>query len=218
MLFRSIAAEACADSGRSQPDSTKHNQETKHNQKGTTVLATLPAPVRGRSPARTAYRLDPDRTVVDVTARQFWTHRVRARIPVECGQLILDRKDPMARWVRVDLSAALISTGLAARDEALRGPEMLDSASHPLIRFESVVTEQSGPERFQVEGDLYIRDRVVQLVLRVRVVELSSERVLIGADGSLRWADLNLGWGSRLERSGLLGRTLTVSLAAEFVA
>lgn len=182
------------------------------------MLGTLPAPSRGRLPARTAYRLDPGRTVVDVTARQFWTHRVRARIPAESGQLTLDRKDPMASWVRVDLSASLISTGLAARDAALRGPEVLDSAHHPLIRFESAVTEQSGPDRYAVEGDLYIRDRMVAMVLRVRAIEISHERVVVAADARLNWVDLNLGWGSRLERSGLLGRSLVVSLAAEFVA
>ena len=182
------------------------------------MLATMPAPARSRLPARSAYRLDPSRSVVDVSARQFWAHRVRARIPAESGQLVLDRKDLRASWVRVDLSAALISTGLAARDDALRSPEVLDCANHPLVRFESTATEVTGDGRFQVEGDLYIKGQVAPLVLSVRAVEVSTERVLVAAEGRLSWFDLNLGWDSALERTGLLGRTLNISLAAEFAS
>ena len=180
------------------------------------MLATMPAPVRSGLPAPGAYRLDPSRSVVDVSVRQFWAHQVRARIPAGSGQLVVDRKDPLASWVRVDLSAALMSTGLAARDDALRGPEVLDCANHPWIRFESTATEQTGDARFRVEGDLYIRGRVAPLVLLVRALEITAERILVAGEGSLRWAALNLGWQSALERSGLLGRTLNISLAAEF--
>lgn len=182
------------------------------------MLATLPAPARSSSRSRRAYRLEPSRSVVDVTTRLFWAHQVRARIPADSGQMMVDRKSPSASWVRVDLSAALISTGLAARDEALRGPDMLDCANHPLIRFESALTEVVGNGRFQVEGDLYVRDRVVPLVLLVRPVTVTDERVVVAAEGRLSWSDLSLGWDSALERSGLLGRVVSVSLAAEFVA
>lgn len=167
-------------------------------------------------PAPGTYRLDPSRSVVDVTIRQFWAHRIRARIPAESGQLIVNRKDPLASWVRVDLCAGLISTGLAARDEALRGPEVLDCANHPWIRFESTATEVVGEGRWQVDGDLYVQGRIAPLALTARAVEITDERIVVAAEGSLRWSELNLGWESVLERSGLLGRTLNVFLAAEF--
>ena len=43
-------------------------------------------------------------------------------------------------------------------------------------------------------------------------------RVLVAAEGRLSWFDLNRGWDSALERTGLLGRTLNISLAAEFAS
>ena len=179
-----------------------------------TVMPVLPAT---DLPPPGSYRLDPRRCVVDATTRQMLVSSVRARFTAHAGRLEVSARDPLASWVRIDLDSGSARTGLAARDEALRGPEILDAAAHPWIRFESALVSDLGPRRFQVEGDLYIRDRVVPLSVVARLTDSPPGRVLVAAEGTLSWRSLGLGWGSILERAGLLGDKLTVSAAAEFV-
>ena len=170
-----------------------------------------------RIPLPGVYRLDPGRCVVDATARQPWLTSVHARMTAESGQLVIDH-DPLASWVRVDLRAGSLTTGLTQRDDALRGPSVLDAAAFPLVRFESALVSPRNPGRFSVEGDLYVRDRVVSVTVQARLAEVSPSRVLVAATGRISWRALGLGWGSTLERAGMVGDRIVVTVAAEFAA
>ena len=168
-------------------------------------------------PLPNVYRLDPTRCVVDAAARQPWLASVHGRVAAESGQLVIDR-DPLASWVRVDLRASSLTTGKTQLDQALTGPSVLDAASFPLVRFESALVSPLEAGRFAVEGDLYIRDRVVTVTVRARMVEVSPNRVRVAATGRISWRALGLGWNSALERAGMVGGRIVISAAAEFVA
>ena len=163
------------------------------------------------------YRLDPQRCVVDATARQPWLTMVHGRMTAESGLLVIDR-DPLDSWVRVDLRAGSLTTGLTQRDQALRGPSVLDAASFPLVRFESALVSYRATGRYGVEGDLYVRDQVVGVTVETRLADVSPNRVRVAATASLSWRSLGLGWGSALERAGMVGDRIVVSAAAEFTA
>ena len=190
-------------------------------EKGRQQLATQALKVREERPAHLprpgTYWLDAERCVVDATARQPWLSTARARFTVESGRLVVER-DPLASWVQVDLQAGSLSTGLAARDEALLGPAGLDAANFPLIRFESAVLKHREGMRFEVEADLYIRDRTVPVSVQARLADVGPGRVRVAATGTVSWRALGLGWDSTMERIGVLGGRITVAAAAEFVA
>ena len=183
-------------------------------------MATLAVPVREhRNPPSAppgTYRLDPRRCVVDATTRQPWMTALRGRLRAGSGQLVVER-DPLDSWVQVDLVAGSLTTGLAQRDQALRGPAVLDVATYPWIRFESTLVTPGDHGRLDVDGDLYLGDRVVPVCVHARLVDAPPERIRVAATATLSWRSLGLGWGSAVERAGMLGDRISVDVSAEFV-
>jgi len=152
---------------------------------------------------------------VDVTARQPWLTAVRGRLTAGSGRLVV-QQDLLDSWVRVDLVAGSLSTGLGPRDAALKGPDVLDAESHPWIRFESTLVSPHDDGRFLAEADLYVRDHVVPVVAQIRPVDVTPDRIRVAVTATLSWRALGLGWGSTIERMGMLGDRISVVVAAEF--
>jgi len=104
------------------------------------------------------------------------------------GMLTIDADDPTASWVRVDLDAESIDTGLPARDESLRSSDFLAAVEFPVIRFESTDVTPVAAGRLRVDGDLYVRDRVGPLTLTARLDHASARH-----QGVHAWLGLDAG-------------------------
>ncbi|HLH24986.1 MAG TPA: YceI family protein [Chloroflexota bacterium] len=64
--------------------------------------------------------------------------------------------DDPSRWtVAATIDAASIDSGLARRDDVLRGPDYLDAERYPTLTFQSARVERQG-DRYRVAGDLTI--------------------------------------------------------------
>jgi polyisoprenoid-binding protein YceI len=173
----------------------------------------------GAVPRSGTYSLDPDHCAVELSARHRVAQTVRARVAPLGGELHMDATDLAASSVWIDLDADSFTTGHAARDEVMKGPELFDVDRFPFIRFESRSVSESDPGRLKVTGDLYIRDQVGEVNLDVRLLSTDESRVTWLASAALRRSAFGLRWADRFERLGLLvGDLVKVRLGVEFAA
>ena len=165
------------------------------------------------------YRLVPEHCAAEFSVRHMMMKTTRGRFLADGGQLVVDSDDPLASWVRVDLDAGSFRSGSAERDAVIAGTEFLDAEHHPVIRFESTWVDEVGDGRFDVRGDLYVRDMVAQIELDARLVTVDDRRVAFAATGSLSRREFGLRWSDSIETLGLaVSDTVKLQLAAEFAS
>lgn len=172
-----------------------------------------------RVPEAGKYRLRTDRCLAEFSVKHMMVKTARGRFAATVGELVVDKKDPLASWVRIDLNAASFSTGTPEHDEVMCGPDFLDVANFPLIRFESTFVAELAAGRFLVSGDLYVKDLVREVELESRLVEIGNRRVAFEGSTVLSRSDFGLTWRTAIEAAGVvIADTVKVTVAAEFQA
>jgi polyisoprenoid-binding protein YceI len=116
------------------------------------ILAVTPLP----SLARTAhYRLDPANSDVGF-AWDFGQDEVKGHMPVESADLVIDFSDVSRSKVNVAVNANGAEAGFPFASQAMKGPKVLDTANHPLIRFTSTKVTKQG-DKARIDGLITIR-------------------------------------------------------------
>ena len=107
------------------------------------------------------------------------------------------------------VKVASIDTGNADRDEHLRSPDFFDADRYPEATFVSTRVEHVEGGRFEVTGDLTIKDTTREVTMGV-TVEGSGEdpwgnqRVAVSVRGEIDRTDFGLTWQQKLASGGLL--------------
>jgi len=91
-----------------------------------------------------------------------------------------DAADLAAARVRVTVGTASAATGERRRDEAMTGPDWLDSARVPEAVFESEGFRALGGDRFETTGTLRLRDGVRPVTLAFTLAVEGDEARAIG--------------------------------------
>ena len=99
------------------------------------------------------------------------------------GSIEVDRAHPERSTVNVSIDAASIDTGIAKRDEHLRG-ELFDVAQFPKITFKSRQVKQKGAQSGEISGDLTMHGVTRPITLSVQLV---SDLASLENDGATRW-------------------------------
>ncbi|MBE1283965.1 MAG: YceI family protein [Rhodobacteraceae bacterium] len=96
--------------------------------------------------------------------------RQRGTMPVKSAEIEIDPANLARTRVTVVMDVARARTGLAFATQAMLGPEVLDAARFPTIRFRSTTVTLGRDQRLsngaQLAGDLTLRD--VTLPIRLR--------------------------------------------------
>jgi len=156
------------------------------------------------APALGAYRIEPgESTIAFVTRHFFGLGPVRGTFALREG--VVQVADPLeTSLVRATIDARSFDTGLAARDNAVRSAQYLDTDAHPDITFVA-----NGVAESQVlRGTLTVRGRTAPLDVRVDEVRVLGHRLQLRAGAEVdRYA-----WGVTAMK-GMTGRRLRFSLA-----
>ncbi|HYJ04597.1 MAG TPA: YceI family protein [Chthoniobacterales bacterium] len=130
------------------------------------------------------------------------------------GTIEVDREHPEQSTVTVTIDAASIDTGIAKRDDHLRG-ELFDVARYPEITFRSRRVKQTGAKTGEIAGELTMHGVTRAITLQV---QLLSDPEGLGQNPTSRWRATT----APLKRSqfGLVfsKSAETVSMIAEDVA
>lgn len=161
----------------------------------TAFLVSLALPVSALE-----YAIDPEHTYASFEIDHLGFSTQRGQFNGSSGSLEFD---PEARSGKVDIriDVASLDTGLAARDEVLRGADWFNARDYPdlLFRSQRFVFEQDKP--VAVEGTLVMLGVVKPLRLEISRfkcgLNLASRKRVCGADaqGSLRRSDFGLNNG-----------------------
>lgn len=85
------------------------------------------------------------------------------------GTIEVDREHPEQSTVAVTIDAASIDTGIAKRDDHLRG-ELFNVAKYPEITFKSRRVKQTGANTGEIAGDLTMRGVTRAITLQVQLI------------------------------------------------
>lgn len=111
-----------------------------------------------------SYAIDPTHSFVNFEVAHFGTSTSRGRFERTRGSVWLDRAGRTGR-VEIAITTASVSTGVAALDSHLRGPECLASEAWPSATFVAERFTFTGDAVTAVEGELSLRGRTLPLTL-----------------------------------------------------
>ena len=174
----------------------------------------------------TTWTLDPPHSSVEFSVKHMMMTTVRGRFNEISSTLTATEQHPEGCSVTADINAASIDTGAADRDMHLRAPEFLDVEKYPRITFRSKrIGGQFAKEgdRFQVTGDLTIRDTTMEVTLDCvydgrGADPWGKERAGFSAHTEIDRRDWGLKWNQTIETGGVLvANKVTIDVEAQFV-
>jgi polyisoprenoid-binding protein YceI len=124
--------------------------------------------ISGSAQAAESFKIDPARSTIAFKVRHM-LGTAKGKFGKFNGTIVADRENPAQSSVSVTINAASIDTGIAKRDEHLRG-ELFDVAKYPEITFKSRRVKQTGANAGEITGDLTMRGVTRSIVLSVQLV------------------------------------------------
>jgi polyisoprenoid-binding protein YceI len=115
-------------------------------------------PVEGQLvPVAGVWTIDPGHSSLAFEARHMVHTRMRGRFRSFSGELHID-DEPAKSWAEVTIDAASLDTTNDAADESLKGEKFLDVERFPTLKYRSREVRHVEGNRWQMDGDLTIRD------------------------------------------------------------
>ncbi len=137
--------------------------------------------------------------------------------------LQFDPNDLSTLKATVTIRVASINTGVARRDNHLRSPDFFDVEKYPEIRFVSKEVRNIQGNKFQLVGDLTIKEVTKEVVLDVEFLGTAQgmqgeRRAAFTARGTIDRFDYGLKWNRLTEAGGVVvGREVTLLIDVEAV-
>lgn len=101
----------------------------------------------------TAWTPDPAHSEVDFAVRHMQLTTVHGRMGKVSGTIQMNDADPTKSSIQITIDVAGIDTGVAARDNDLRGANFFDTAQYPTATFTSTSIAKNG-SGYTVNGNL----------------------------------------------------------------
>jgi polyisoprenoid-binding protein YceI len=161
----------------------------------------------------TTWQLDPAHSSVEFSVKHMMMTTVRGRFKSVQATLRGDRDHPEDAGVEARLEVGSIDTGVEDRDAHLRSADFFDADTHPEITFSSSSIVGDPPknegDRFQVVGDLEIRDTSMEVTLDCEYEGRGTDpwgktRAGFTFRTELDRSDWGLKWNQVLETGGVL--------------
>lgn len=170
-----------------------------------------------------SWTIDPAHTQIEFSVKHMMIAAVRGRFTKFNGTLKVNDADLLKSSVEGSVEAASLDTHDPNRDAHLRSPDFFDAEKYPMLSFRGTRITPKGDDRYQVAGDLTIKD-----VTREVVFEVTNEGHSKDPWGNQRWGltaqttinrkEYGLNWNVALETGGwLVGDQIKVNVDLELV-
>jgi polyisoprenoid-binding protein YceI len=182
----------------------------------TRIYAGLTIPTAG------TFALDPAHTRVGFVARHLMVSKVRGSFTQVSGEITI-AEDPLASNVTVRIPAASIDTGVPDRDNHLRSGDFLEVEKYPELTFRSSGLTQPAGDKFQLVGELTVRDVTREVTLDVEFEGLATspwgqEVIGFSASTEIDREEFGITWNQALEAGGVLvGKKVKLEIEAEAI-
>ena len=182
------------------------------------ALASRPAPL-----ATERFGVDPTHASAQFKVRHLMVSYVRGELGPVSGQVELTPDDLTRSKVQVQIDVRGIDTRNADRDGHLKSADFFDVERFPRATFASTRIEARGDGRFDVTGDLTLRDVTRPVTLAVELTEPIADpwgnvKRGVSATARIDRKDFGLNWNSTLEAGGVLvGDQVDIAIEVELV-
>lgn len=167
-------------------------------------------------PSAGTYTFDQEHSGIDFLGTHMFT-KTRGRFLRFSGRVVIGETLD-ASSVEATIEAASLKTSLEQRDSHLRSGDFLNVDVFPSIVFRSTAVRHVAGSRFELDGDLTIKDITNPVSLRGEYLGAGidpSGRTSVGftAVTSFEREDWDMTWNAAIETGGfLVGRTVTVEV------
>ncbi len=169
------------------------------------------------------WKIDPTHTHAEFGVRHLMISTVKGHFTDVAGTVVVEDADPTTAQVDVTIGVTSIDTRVEPRDQHLRSADFFDAERFPTITFRSTKVERVGDERYEVTGDLTIRDVTRPVTLDVEGLggvrdPWGNERAGYTATARVDRKDFGLNWNQALETGGfVVGDEVKLGLEVELV-
>jgi polyisoprenoid-binding protein YceI len=190
---------------------------------GLSAFASAPAteslPLPSLAPTTPAsFTIDKAHSSVGFRIRHLGLSNVRGTFSEYDASVRLDPADLRTLQVTATIQVASINTENTRRDDHLRSDDFFEAERFPTMRFVSTGVRSVDGDRFELEGDLTIRDVTRRVVLDGELVGVGTgprgdQRVGIEATTTIDRHDFGLTWNRVTEAGGVVAaREVQISL------
>jgi len=171
-----------------------------------------------------SWRIDPLHSAAFFSVRHLMISTVRGQFNGINGAVRYDPKRPTDAAVDATIDCRTLNTGVAKRDEQMRGPDFFDTRLYPVMKFRSKRVEVSGPGKLKITGDLTINAITRSVVLDVdgpsQPVKDAQGREKIGLSAAtkINRKDYGITWNEILETGGVaVADEVSISMDVELI-
>ena len=167
------------------------------------------------------WKLDTAHSAVEFSVRHMMVSTVKGNFKEFSVDLNLDPEDLVKSSAKAVIQAASIDTREPARNGHLTSADFFEVEKYPEITYQSRSVKALGGDRYQVEGDLTVKDvtRPVALEVAFLGVHTSPQGAKVAgfeASTKISRKDFGLNWNVALETGGVLvGDEIKISLDIE---
>ncbi|WP_328393447.1 YceI family protein [Nocardia sp. NBC_00416] len=155
------------------------------------------------------YTLDPTHTRIGFVTRHAMVTKVRGSFNEFSGSAYFDGDNPANSSGEVTIQVASIDTRNEDRDKHLRSLDFLGLDEYPAITFRTTAITPTGPEAFDVTGDLTIKGVTRSVTVPFTFEGQANDpfgNIRVGFEGSttVNRKDFGITWNAALETGGVL--------------
>jgi polyisoprenoid-binding protein YceI len=155
------------------------------------------------------YVIDPVHSRMGFSARHAMVAKVRGGFGEFEGTAELDGDNPAASKVDVTIQAASFDSGVQMRDDHVKSADFLDVENYPTLTFTSTDIKVTGPDTFDLTGDLTIKDQTHPITIPFSYIGTAKDpygNVRSGFEGetTINRKDFGIVWNAALETGGVL--------------
>src|SRR5579864_4405643 len=170
------------------------------------------------------YQIDPAHSAAQFKVRHMMIANVKGEFTKVSGTVTADPSNPSATQIQAVIDASSISTRDEQRDGHLKSADFFDVAKFPSIAFQSSKVAPTGPDSFEVVGDLTIHGVTQPVTLTVEEVTPEAKdpwgnsRRGATAKTKVNRKDFGLQWNVALEAGGfLVGDDIEITIDVELI-
>ena len=155
------------------------------------------------------YVIDVAHSRIGFSARHAMVTKVRGGFSQFEGTAKLNGDDPAGSNVNVTIQAASFDSGVQMRDDHVKSGDFLDVETYPTLSFASTDVHVTGPDSFDVTGNLTIKDQTHPITIPFSYVGTAKDpfgNVRSGFEGetTINRKDYGILWNAALETGGVL--------------
>jgi len=155
------------------------------------------------------YVIDAVHSRIGFSARHAMVTKVRGGFSQFEGTAQLNGENPDGSNVNISIQSASFDSGVQMRDDHVKSGDFLDVEAYPTLSFSSTDVKVTGPDTFDVTGDLTIKNQTHPITIPFSYVGTAKDpfgNVRSGFEGetTINRKDYGIVWNAALETGGVL--------------